>query len=98
MRPISYCFYFPVIVLAHLSVFTPTKTLQAKPLMQLTQILITSAEQWEACLISSDPEIQIKVIQLSENAARAQGLQARHLSWRNLARLSLLSFTQFWAK
>lgn len=37
---------------------------------------IKSLEQWEALLLSSDPETQTKVVQLAEDAARSQDLLA----------------------
>ncbi|XP_075539316.1 uncharacterized protein LOC142574002 [Dermacentor variabilis] len=37
---------------------------------------IKSLEQWETLLLSSDPEIQLKTVQLAEIAARVQGLLA----------------------
>lgn len=37
---------------------------------------ISNTEQWEAVLLSSDPDLQAKVIERAEEAARAQGLVA----------------------
>lgn len=37
---------------------------------------ITSSEQWETVLLSSDPDVQLRAVQMAEDAARAQGLLA----------------------
>lgn len=43
---------------------------------QQPSLIIRNEEQWETVLLSSDPDVQARVVQMAEDAAAAQGLPA----------------------
>lgn len=47
-----------------------------KPTSLLPPLPITTIEQWETALLSSDLDLQLRVVQMAEDAAKAQGLAA----------------------
>lgn len=57
--------------LAHILWACPLKDTSKPP-----AINIATPEQWETVLLSSDPDVQLRAVQMAEDAARTQGLLA----------------------